>query len=129
MGEEITELEQKLKEAQNSVDSLLLEQLTEQNKEYKQIISKLEVKINQPYKTMSELKNEVKNPIKEQEKTFFCDNCQLTKTDILTKRKADCPFEPRLHGRMIYLCSSCLPYVKELSEVNFEKEDNPYKVN
>lgn len=80
---------------------------------------------------MEELKSEANNKeiIKESpNKSFFCDNCQLTKTGTYIKRKVDSPFEPRMHGRICYLCSACSPYVKELSEVNFDKEDNPYKL-
>src|SRR5437870_29739 len=67
----------------------------------------------------------IKEPVN---KTFFCDNCQITKTGIFIKRKVDAPFEPRLHGKTCYLCSSCSPYVKELNDTTFDKDNNPYKI-
>ena len=112
-------------------------------KEQAKNIKELEAKNQEQYKTIEDLKNKQKNTIKDKgeiketkiflgkQKTsssFFCDNCQLTKTGEYIKRKVDCPFEPRLHGRVVYLCSSCSPYVKELSETNFDKDNNPYKL-
>jgi hypothetical protein len=132
-AEEIEKLEEKLTNLKNgNIDNLLLEQLQEQNKEYKQIISKLEAKIEKQYKTIQELKNQDKNTDKDKQitnKTFFCDSCQLTKQGEYIKRKVDAPFEPRLHGRICYLCSSCSPYIKELNDTTFEKDNNPYQIN
>ena len=98
----------------------------------KETISKLQEKVKEQHKTMEDLQKQSKskeNDKQEPIKTFFCDSCQLTKTGTYIKRKVDAPFESRLHGRVCYLCSSCSPYVKELSEPNFDKDNNPYRIN
>jgi len=99
--------------------------------EKEDFIRELQEKNKRLIKTIEGLKKETNNKEnfkQNSNKTFFCDNCQLTKQGEYIKRKVDSPFEPRMHGRICYLCSSCSPYVKEMNEVNLE-EDNPYKVD
>jgi DNA repair exonuclease SbcCD ATPase subunit len=94
---------------------------------YKENIKHLEAKIKKQDKTPT--KNSINNKEETKEtKTFFCDSCQLTKQGTFIKRKVDAPFEPRLHGRICYLCSSCSPYIKELNDTTFDKDNNPYKL-
>ena len=140
----ITALERQLQTYKDfkEADLKIKEKYKEEIKEKDQIITKheqsinnLQTKIQEQYKTISELKNQEKNTIKDKgevkepvNKTFFCDSCQLTKTGTITKRTADCPFEPRLHGRVVYLCSSCSPYIKELNDTTFDPDNNPYKI-
>lgn len=110
----------------------LLNKQGESVRKAKEVIQSLERKIKEQYKTIEELKNQSKDKGKDKEetnKTFFCDSCQLTKQGNYVKRKVDAPLEPRLHKRVCYLCSTCSPYCKELSEVDFDKDDNPYKVD
>jgi hypothetical protein len=128
-GEEKQEYKQKISDLQKQVRDLDHLLKTGKNSD---IINKLQAKIKDQDKIIQELKNteETKVPAKEQEtpKTFFCDACQLTKQGTYTKRKVDSPFEPRLHRRTCYLCPSCSPYIKELSETNFDPDNNPYKL-
>lgn len=117
----------------------LLNKQGESVRRAKEVIQSLEAEKERLNKTIEELKNQGENTIKDKEETtktfllrretsFFCDSCQLTKQGNYVKRKVDAPLEPRLHKRVCYLCSTCSLYCKELSEVEFDKDDNPYKV-
>jgi predicted RNase H-like nuclease (RuvC/YqgF family) len=125
-GKEKQEYQQKISDLEQQVQDLDYLLRTGKNSD---IIKKLQAKIKEQDKTIEELKKQVKNKeeIKEPTKSFFCDACQLTKQGTYIERKADAPFEPRLHRRTCYLCPSCSPYIKELSEPNYDPENNPYK--
>jgi len=95
-----------------------------------QIIKELQSKNNSLIENITRLENQTKTTTNIKETTnkpFFCDGCQLTKQGEYIKRKVDAPFEPRLHGRICYLCPSCSPYVKELNDTNYNQDNNPYK--
>ena len=65
---------------------------------------------------------------------FYCDNCQLIKEGNFSqgsylKRKADAPFEPRMHKKICFICQECRPYVKEYNEAQEQdRNENPYKL-
>lgn len=50
------------------------------------------------------------------EKRYFCDMCERFKKGDYIKRRVDSPFKKSTHGKVCFVCPTCVPNVKEYNE-------------